>query len=205
MKHKRAFLGLFAFFVLSSPAIADISSKEYAKCTTIEGDLARLNCFDNLAKEKKLNGPQAQATTVKGKGMWSVRVDKNPVDDSKKVTLVLDAKSGKSNWGKSVFLVIRCKSNKTEMYINWQDYLGSEAHVLTRIGSKKAKTKEWGLSTDSKATFHPRGTIGFIKEMMTANKLLAQVTPYNDNPITAIFDTKGLINAIKPLRETCHW
>jgi type VI secretion system protein VasI len=60
------------------------------------------------------------------------------------------------------------------------------------------------MSTDSKATFHPQ-PIAFLKSMMEANTLVAQVTPYNESPVTAIFDTTGLADAIKPLRETCNW
>jgi type VI secretion system protein VasI len=40
---------------------------------------------------------------------------------------------------------------------------------------------------------------------MDADNLVAQITPYNESPVTAIFDTSGLENAIKPLRETCNW
>jgi hypothetical protein len=60
------------------------------------------------------------------------------------------------------------------------------------------------MSTDSQATFHPQA-IPFLKSLVQANKLVAQVTPYNASPVTAIFDTTGLGNAIKPLRETCNW
>ena len=41
--------------------------------------------------------------------------------------------------------------------------------------------------------------------MLTSTKLVAQVTPYNESPVTAIFNTAGLENAIKPLREICSW
>ncbi len=205
MKFLITLLALIPIYSLSTPCFADISSNEYAKCSSIKGDLSRLDCFDKLAKKKKLNKPHTLISNVKGKGKWAVSVKQNPIDDSKSVTLLLDAESGESKWGKKVYLVIRCNSNKTEMYISWQDYLGNKANVLTRVGTNKARTKEWSLSTNSQSTFYPKGTISFIKKMMTANKLLAQVTPYNENPTTAIFDTKGLVNAIKPLRETCHW
>jgi len=184
---------------------ANIPSKEFAKCTFIKGELARLDCFDNLAKEKNIDGLQPQQVNIQDKGKWQVNIDKNPVDDSKTVSLVLNADSGKSAWNKKIFMVIRCKSNKTEMYINWRDYLGNKASVLTRIGDNKARTKTWGLSSDSKASFHPRGTIGFLNTMMKSNKFLAQITPYSETPVTAIFNTTGLKNAIKPLRETCGW
>lgn len=55
-------------------------------------------------------------------------------------------------------------------------------------------------------TFYPgSGAIGFIKELMDADRFVAQVTPYNDNPVTAIFDLTGLNQAVQPLQETCGW
>ncbi|KAB7619428.1 type VI secretion system-associated protein TagO [Alkalilimnicola sp. S0819] len=195
----------FLLLPLYVPAAHASVEKEIAKCAAENGDLARLACFDAIAEKRGLAGPQAQPTNVSGTGKWQVSAKTNPVDDSKTVTLVLKADSGQSRWGRPVAIIARCQSNKTELYISWNDYLGSSASVLTRIGSNKAITKSWSLSTDSQATFHPRGTISFIKEMMSANKLVAQVTPYNESPVTAIFDTSGLENAIKPLRETCNW
>lgn len=190
--------------VFSVGSYAAIDDKKYAKCAVIEGDLARLECFDNLAQEKNLDGRQLQPTSIAGKGKWNVSVDVNPIDDSKTVTLVLDADSGKNRWGKPVYLVARCKSNTTDLYIGWNDYLGSEADVLTRVGDNKAITQRWSMSTDKTATFH-RKPIPFLKEMLTSSKMVAQVTPYNESPVTAIFNTSGLENVIKPLRETCSW
>ncbi len=186
-------------------ALSEISSKEFAKCAAIEGDLERLECYDALAKTNKLDKPNIKPTQNKGNGKWLVESSINPVDDSRKVILYLEADSGASQWGNKIFLIVRCQSNKTEMFIKWHDYLGSDVYVLTRIGSEKAETKEWNISTDSQGSFYPYKTISFLKRMMKANKLLAQVTPYNENPVTAIFNTTGMSNAIKPLRETCGW
>ena len=201
MKPRRLILLLLFLPSLSQASI----DKEVAICAVKEGDLARLACYDEIAKKYGLSGPQVQPTKLSGTGKWRVSAETNPIDDSKTVSLVLISDSGRSKWGKPVAIIIRCMSNKTELYINWNDYLGSSASVLTRIGKNRAVTKNWSLSTDSQATFYPTGTINFIKEMMDSNKLVAQVTPYNESPVTAIFDTTGLSNAIKPLRETCSW
>ncbi len=189
-------------FVLVSNVQAEISDKEFAKCAVIQGELKRLDCFDSLAKIKKLNGPQKQSLKTNDVGKWDISVDINPIDDSKTVVLLLkaDNKSGRS----SVSLIARCKSNKTNVYINWNNYLGRNSNVLTRIGSNKAITQKWSLSTDSKATFHP-SAVAFLKDLLKGNKLVTQITPYNESPVTAIFDTTNLINAIKPLKETCSW
>ncbi|MFC3033322.1 type VI secretion system-associated protein TagO [Pseudoalteromonas fenneropenaei] len=200
---KRIMLAATVFSV-SMGSYAAIDDKEYAKCAVIEGDLSRLECFDNLAKHKRLNGQQSQPTSIEGKGKWDVSIDVNPIDDSKTVSLILHADSGKNRWGKPVYLVARCKSKTTDLYIGWNNYLGRESDVLTRVGDNKAVTQRWSMSSDKKATFH-NAPIPFLKEMLTSSKLVAQVTPYNESPVTAIFDTSGLENAIIPLRETCNW
>lgn len=202
MMKKLAILVVAHLWAINSYAAID--EKEYAKCAVTDGDLSRLECFDNLAQEKNLDGRQAQPTAISGKGKWDVSVDVNPIDDSKTVILALPADSGKSRWGDAIFLIARCKSNQTDLYIGWNDYLGSKANVLTRMGDNKAATKRWDMSTTKKATFHNK-PITFLKEMLQSNKLVAQVTPYNENPVTAVFNTSGLENAIKPLRETCNW
>jgi type VI secretion system protein VasI len=183
-------------------ATAAVDEKAYAKCAATNGDLSRLDCYDQLAVAEGLV-KKTNIVEVNDSGKWDISLNTNPIDDSKTVILSLNADSGGTQ-RKPVTLFARCKSDTKELYISWNDYLGRNSMVLTRIGKEKASTVAWGLSTDSKATFYG-GPIEFIKGMMKANTLIAQVTPYNDSPITAVFDTSGLSNAIKPLRETCHW
>lgn len=201
------FWGMVIAFALLMPDIASADlKKDIAVCAAKSGELERLACYDGIAKRNKLDGPQGKTTVASGGGKWVVTDKVNPVDDSRTVTMVLPADSGKSKWGRPVVLIARCMSNSTEVFINWGDYLGSEADVLTRIGKNDAVTRRWSLSTDSQATFYPEnGDIAFLKKIMEADSLVAQVTPYNESPTTAIFDTVGLEDAIKPLRETCHW
>jgi type VI secretion system protein VasI len=40
---------------------------------------------------------------------------------------------------------------------------------------------------------------------MTVDTLVAETTPYNESPITAIFVVKGLSEKIPPLRAACGW
>lgn len=200
----KTWLLLICALTLSAAAKADVT-KEIATCAVKAGDLERLSCYDSLAKRNGLNGPQNVTTPTSGVGKWDVSEKINPIDDSKTVTLMLTSDSGQNKWRKPIVLIARCLSNETEVFIVWNDYLGRTANVLTRIGSEEAATKSWALSTDSKATFYPDVDVSFLKSLMKADKFVAQVTPYNDNPITAVFDTSGLKNALKPLRATCGW
>ncbi|GJL65168.1 MAG: hypothetical protein NPIRA05_01390 [Nitrospirales bacterium] len=183
---------------------AAVDESLLATCAAIEGDLARLEFFDSLARENGLDGPQSLETNTVGLGNWKVDVKINPIDDSTTVTLVLVADSGQSSFNRPIVMVARCRSNDTDFYFDWNDYLGSEANVLTRIGTNEAQTNRWSMSTDSQATFHPR-PVQFLNELINADRLVAQITPYNESPVTAIFNLAGISNAIQPLRETCEW
>ena len=97
-----------------------------------------------------------------------------PIDDSETVTLTLYANSGTDYLGNKVYLIIRCKSSEIALYIGWKSYLGSSANVLTRVGTEKAETKSWSLSTNSQATFSTEPT-ELINRMLNNQKFDAQV------------------------------
>lgn len=197
----KKYLTLLLF--VSLPCFA-IDKEQIAKCGSTYGETARLECYDKLADSLGLLQVKPSNSTSSNQGKWRFSSSKNPVDDSKTEILMLEASAGANRYGEPVTLILRCKSNETELYVSWDDYLGRNNQVLHRIGNKEAKVTNWTLSTDSKATFKPN-SIPFIKEMLMADKLVLQVTPYNESPVTAIFDTSGLDQAIKTLRETCRW
>lgn len=181
-----------------------VPSSSIAKCAMIEEELTRLACYDQIAETHQLNGPQAVQAKGGNTGKWVLDNKHNLIDDSVTITLTLIADSGGTRFGKPIELVARCASNKTEVLINWQTYLGSQADVTLRIGAGDANTSGWNVLSDRQATYHP-APVKMLKDMLAANKMVAQVTPFNVNPFTAIFDTSGLNEAIKPLRETCGW
>lgn len=191
-------------FSASAAANENIDRYDFATCAAMKGDLDRLECFDQLARDYSVDGPQHENLNVTDTGKWRVSKEVNPIDDSVTVVLVIPADSGKSKWGTPVGIFLRCKSNRTEVYINWNDYLGDSTRVTTRVGENSARTSAWSLSTDSQASFHPN-PISFIRSMLGETKLVAQTTPYNESPVTAIFDISGIDQASIPLRETCGW
>lgn len=194
---------------------SDSSAKEIATCSAKKGDLERLACFDDLSARAGLNAPQAIASpsSLSKPGKWIVSHTRNPIDDSETVVLMLDADSGSSRYGEKINFVARCKSKKTEAYINWGTYLGDDSqsvysdwkYVVVRIGSENANTQRWSTSTDHKATFAPNWAGNLLKQMAAAEKFTVQTTPYGESPVTAVFDTRGMKDALKPLAETCDW
>ena len=112
-----------------------------------------------------------------------------------------------------ISLIARCQSNTTEVYVNWQDFLGDDElgdprstrkRVTYRLPPADAKTEMWGVSTDNDSTFVARA-IPFLRTIVESDRLVAQTTPYNEGPSTAIFDLTGARSALEPLAETCNW
>lgn len=197
---------IFLMFIFSSTSLADTKNM-IAKCSAIEGSLQRLACFDKLSKKLGLDKPHTKVKKITNSGKWLTKESISKIDDSKTVTLFLDAKNtikGRFNVERPS-MIIRCAENKTALYINTNIYLGiDETRVLSRLGKSKARTTNWYISTDNKAVFHPK-PIGFSKKMFNYDSLLIELTPYGENPAQIEFDIRGLKHAIAPLRKACNW
>ncbi|MGO4999114.1 type VI secretion system-associated protein TagO [Oceanisphaera sp. W20_SRM_FM3] len=190
---------------ISAPALAEqIPSSAIEQCAVIKGDLVRLQCYDQIAKTHNIGGSHPVNTQIADTGKWTVEKKTDPIDDTKTVNIFLTADSGNSRFGKPIMLMARCDSEKTDMFIDWQIYLGSEAKVTLRIGDDDANTSKWILSSDRQKSFN-KSPINTLKTMLTTDKMVAQITPFNQKPSTAVFNISGLDEAIKPLREACVW
>lgn len=138
---------------------------------------------------------------------WSVYQGINELDDSPIVTLRTEAKE-RSTWPYDpAALILRCKENRTDMYINWGgDFIDNEGHYVTiRIGSAQPSTRQWDESTNYEASFYRGSPISLIKRMFGETKFIANVTPYGESPRTVTFNIEGLEDDIMPLRTACHW
>ncbi|MBL0875784.1 type VI secretion protein [Serratia nevei] len=199
-------LVLFSSFVGFSHAGTNIS-EQLAQCQKVTGDSERLQCFDKLGKLKAED--KTESSEPQSAGKWETRSEKSPIDDSSNEFVYLSAENQiRGQFGGSItpFLFITCREKKTELFINWETFLGIDGtRVLTRIDSQKAVNRTWQISTDNKATFYSGQTISLIKELMKSKKMFVQITPYGENPAQATFDLSGLSTAIKPLREACKW
>ncbi len=137
---------------------------------------------------------------------WRVYREPNPIDETETVTAVLDSSSGLNHYGDRIHLLVRCKSNKSEVFVNWGEYMGSEAvEVTSRIGSDGATKASWPLSSDQRATFYPGHAVAFAMRLKSESRLVLEATPYGENPITAVFTLDETWDAIKFVAGECHW
>lgn len=196
---------IFILLVSTSPAIAQSNlSQRLLECSAMSNAEDRLACYDSLADD-------ATPPSTVSSDNWNLSVDTNPVDDSQTVVLATRSAEGstRARFGDDFSLILVCRSGELNAYINWNDYLGSDnTQVTYRIGTSPAQTDTWYLSTDSTATFfsvNAPATRSFIEKLAGADngRLVAQVTPYNENTSTAIFDVSGLSELLEKLYESC--
>jgi type VI secretion system VasI family protein len=107
-------------------------------------------------------------------------------------------------------IVLACFENKTDFYIDTDGMfvadIGGYGRVIYRFDSEKSRTLAMKESTDNRALGLWRGAgIQFIKKAMQHQRLLLQITPYNDSPYLLDFDLAGLVRAAEPLRSSCNW
>jgi hypothetical protein len=72
--------------------------------------------------------------------------------------------------------------------------------VLSRVGKEEAGTMGWRVSNDLAGTFLQGMdiTLHCIKNLMAEDDAVFKTTPYHENPITAVFDVRGLRTAMAP-------
>lgn len=184
-----------------------------------KGILEKIKKEDIVTKPKAGIGEKDEERTKKGIGKWTCIRETDPINDATIIAFTLYSDSGKSVFGKPIRLVLKYqsgkKSGKTTLYINWYDYLsGDTATVTYRFGTEKAKTGYWAVSTNNEATFYSTGflnipssksTIKFIRKLMKVDIFVVKTTPYNENPTIAVFDTRGLRNAVEQFNNILHW
>lgn len=208
-------LAIFSFIVAASTSTYSAAQSattleelraEIADCAQRTSNAEKLACYNVMARYNGLNDTKPTVIDTSLKSPWTISEKIDPINDKKTVTLINTATTGTNRYGKSISLVIRCKHNRsTDVYIDWGTYLGRDAYVSLRIDNAKRFRETWDLSNDKTASFYRYNRIKLIKKFLTGNKLVAQTTPYSSNTITAVFDTNGLEDAIKSLREACDW
>jgi len=152
--------------------------------------------------------PIAQAVAAKpDTGNWTMIRDTDAMTDQSRVLV--------SNVG-DVGVVFRlyCDKKGARTRIDWNQFLaGEEAEdyrtkdITIRVGDGKPLEETWVVSEDGTSTYRVahRGDEDFYLALRSADRLVARVEPYQEAPLTATFDTRGLTAILKQARPECEW
>lgn len=191
-------LGLLAAVV---PASGQEILRRLDACARLQDPAERLACYDAVARSLGLSPadlPAGQDST----GGWGVDVKQDPMDDSRVVTLYLGAESVSPPSDREVFLFIRCRHERLEVYITWNRPLAN-GEVLVRMGEGPSERQYWDLSTDAEASLVPGDSLAFLHRLQEVPRLAAKVNPKDSTPVTAVFRLDGLSAMLGKLPAAC--
>jgi len=170
-------------------------------CAQLQDPSERLACYDALARSLGLH-PAPPPAAADSTGAWGVSTKLDPLDDSRVVTLYLEAESVSPPSDHDVFLFIRCRHDKLEVYVTWDRPLVN-GEVLVRLGEGPSERQYWNLSTDEEATLVPGESADFVRQLQAVTRLVAKVNPRNSVPATAVFRLDGLAGMLRDLPANC--
>ena len=174
-----------ASLLAQQPENLEEMKNDFIKASAVTTDEKRLQEYDKIAAKYGLIKKETSPVSK-----WTENVDINPLDDARRVIL------GVVSADFEVSLCIRRNMGKSELFITCGKYLGLEETFVTyRVGKSEAQNDAWSISSDTKGAFFKGDVDSIIQQMAEADQFVIQVTPYSENPITAIFDFRGL----KPL------
>ena len=181
-----------------------------------QDDSQRLARYDAIVKNldiaENFSGTPGMSSQESTK--WTFDKEIDPLTDKQRYFFILTADSGANEYGTSPTLVIRSDGEDLELYINWKTYLGNDTddykyegkYITTRVDADQPATSLWDNSTDSKASFCPWNSVAdLVKRMGDGAKFVVRCTPYDANPITAVFDIHGLKSVSMPYNEALGW
>jgi type VI secretion system protein VasI len=143
-------------------------------------------------------------------GKWISSTKASSFDDSKIVTLLLDAENDIEGPSGSVrpSLLVRCQEHAKDVFV----YTGMApdvesgnldgATVRTRFDKDAATSENTNQSTDNTSLFFLNAE-ATISDLLKHEQLVFGFTPFSASPAEATFDLHGLAEAIKPLNEAC--
>lgn len=198
---------IFAF--VATAGLAAQAQDTGQDCGNIDSDAPRLRCYDALFRPTTSVALPSQSI-----GKWRVSTEISPIDDSTKVFLTLTSDNGITNrFGQKsqMQFTIACRENTTSMWFyfggNFMSDTAGSGRVTYRIDSAAARTKSFVESSNNEALglWNGGSSIPFVKSLFGRSRLYVQAQPYNESTVSDFFSVAGLEEAIKPLREACHW
>ena len=158
---------------------------------------------------------EREGRTAPDTGAWRPFSREDPVTGRTEHSAYLDASNETKGhvFQTTPTLYVRCRDNKTDVFINWENYLDGNSgdfqdnrHVVTlRIGDGDPFTVRANVSTDNEATFFPSPIPSILRPAANADTLAARTTPYNESPQTAVFNVTGIRAALSDVSAACNW
>lgn len=184
-------------------------------CAKMREDRAqRLRCYDGIAEILGyIDSSYSQEREERlGKfGFWNVVNRKSEVGETTTYLKLDSSNSIKNSAGfeKHPTVILRCKNKKTDVYLDWASPMGNvkgpdkKIYLSYRFDNQENQSQEWEYSMDYFSAFSPTPT-DFVREMRGKNKLIFEVTPYEQSAVKLLYELKGFDEALNVLIAQCY-
>jgi type VI secretion system protein VasI len=150
-----------------------------------------------------------------GNGGWMRKDGASKLTHEPEVQVLTMSKPYAGRYGKvQATMVVRCNEKTTAVTINWGEYLGDDSSDLGnwkrmryRIDDKPAVNIRLSLSTNNEAVGWWSGAeaIPIIRQIVKADRFVAEITPYGENVRLAEFSVVGLAPHAADIAKACGW
>jgi len=181
-----------------------------------KNDGLRLTLYDTIVRDFGIaeNSGKAADISLMSSSKWMFDQQVDPLTDKRRYFFMLTADSGTNEYGEKPTLIIRSDGEDLELYINWKTYLGNDSddfkyekkYITIRVDSSQPTISLWDNSTDHKASFCPwTMVLDLVRRLGEGTTFVARCTPYGANPITAVFDIRGLKALSMSYNDVLGW
>lgn len=196
----------------ASSSVKAISDIQYCATLPERGD--RLICYDRIAvdlgviDEKK---QQARAEELAKFGFWTISTRTNDMQEritSLKVDSDQEATT-RTGYKRVPTFAVECKNRTTEVFMDWKSPLvrapspAKKIIVTFKVDNLTKITEEWELSLDFSSAFAPK-PVDFVRNLKGRERLVIEITPYNDTTQALSFDIRKLEPALEVLIKECY-
>jgi type VI secretion system protein VasI len=157
-------------------------------------------------------GPAIADDASSSFGKWSVRTGEDPMTDQKIVTMSVTADGKDAVEPNAVTLILQCSKENGAIGISWKhQFLGGEElsygrykDVTFRADKSSPFSEAWRVLEDG-TTMRADMPEQFVKKIRGSARLVVQVTPFQEQVATVVFETAGLLDALSNSRPECDW
>ena len=184
-----------------------VARTHVSQCAQLDDAVLRLQCFDRLGRDLGFAQDEKTEQQLEKYGFWTATSKMNGMGE-KLINMRLPPSAPYVTTAGVVRvpeLVLSCKVNYTEAYIDWKGSLGpyKKIDVVYNLDSDPNITTKWDVSEDGEAMFIPR-SLDFIRSLNARKTLTVQLTPANESLAILTFSLDGLQNVLNLMYEHCY-
>ena len=146
---------------------------------------------------------------AQGGEQWRTERTASAIDDTVTVKVTTDSAEPLScNDGKPATLIFECRGETTRFEIRHGcKTMGEYSRVFARVRLGEEGAEDWRFHTNAPFDWmgYVAGAEPSIMRMMDFDRFAVAFRPDGGREEIAAFDTSGIAQAIRPVREQCGW